>query len=53
MVRVDGLWANFLFNGAAERMLQILGGQFALTTAPDQGTLVEVEVPAGIIRERQ
>ncbi|MFZ4536484.1 cache domain-containing protein [Propionivibrio sp.] len=38
--------------GMRERV-QILGGQFALTTAPGEGTLVEVVVPSGKIREGQ
>jgi signal transduction histidine kinase len=38
--------------GMRERV-QMLGGRFALTRAPGHGTLVEVRVPAGKVREAQ
>ena len=38
--------------GMRERV-QMLGGRFALTSAPGHGTLVEVRVPAGKVREAQ
>lgn len=38
--------------GMRERV-QMLGGRFALTSAPGHGTLVEVQVPAGKVREAQ
>lgn len=38
--------------GMRERV-QMLGGRFALTSAPGHGTLVEVQVPAGKVREEQ
>lgn len=38
--------------GMRERV-QMLGGRFALTSAPGHGTLVEVRVPAGKVREEQ
>ena len=38
--------------GMRERV-QMLGGRFALTSTPGHGTLVEVRVPAGKVREAQ
>ena len=38
--------------GMRERV-QMLGGRFALTSAPGHGTRVEIEVPAGKVREEQ
>ena len=38
--------------GMRERV-QMLGGRFALTSAPGAGTLIEVQVPAGKVREAQ
>ena len=38
--------------GMRERV-QMLGGKFTLTTSPGHGTRVEIEVPAGKIREEQ
>ena len=38
--------------GMRERV-QMLGGRFALTSSPGHGTLIEVRVPAGKVREAQ
>jgi PAS domain S-box-containing protein len=48
----DGRRTGIGLIGMRERA-QILGGQFSVTTAPGEGTLVEIHVPAGKMREGQ